>query len=897
MSSGTIRLALLETEPISVSMSLTDVVRTLVRQSSRTAAVVDERLVESLYAGGDFRFRVDDLQVPDRQDAALLDSRGQIALVFPPDPSFVAAMKAGALDPESFGQPWTVALSSRAVSLSCAQGPQGEALISVLVNPNEEPALWKRNVAYFMKVRWGGKDLSVLIAGRVFGQLGRVATVLEKERAKGPLLVVARGDLFSPYNFDPAAKEADTLREFERLGLRYSAVGEMELTHWKELQDYRASGSSLTFLSANLVYSTAPAVSLFPSIAVVRFGDLRVGLIGLTPPSAARSLAEVGLSGVTIQDPLAALRARMPALRREADVVIALMDATRDFQDILSRGTGVDVVVGRSVQQNQPAPLPESEVRARARPDYAPPLWVMNWSELSVDLLEADVTARRASADWDLRERHVLLDDSVEAAPGYAQFDPENFGITFSSQTPLLPAARELHPPEEGPERGISARDFWSLAASLAAWRSGAEASLLRVWPLRVTIAQPVPESVVKVWLADNEPAVELVLKGRDLKRALAQADAQRQAEAEGQPEAALPFTYGGVGADQKIHGIPIEDDVDYKVLTTQALADALSLTPTTPPQPAGTTADALVLEALKAEAGAPPDRVRAWTQGRPVEKRGLWRVNFRDIGLNLQDTNVVRSDAFDSVPNSRIQGFNQVLIGGELKTDAEYILDPLRWSNTLELEYAKSRLHPRGQDAVTNVTANRIEFLTTGTRRAGEIPQKWLAQSWGPSLGFEFDSQFEPDPGLPRKQVYSAYPGVQFYDGTWVKSLEASANIKRDMSRIPPNTQTGLHGRVLVARDIATASNGPISLQGEVYSNYFFLTHSDTLQDLRVEGDANLKLRVPFRKYLSIAPFVDFYWFSLKVQPDWGYSVMTGIQIGFSRLWKPQYQPLFGER
>ena len=41
----------------------------------------------------------------------------------------------------------------------------------------------------------------------------------------------------------------------------------------------------------------------------------------------------------------------------------------------------------------------------------------------------------------------------------------------------------------------------------------------------------------------------------------------------------------------------------------------------------------------------------------------------------------------------------------------------------------------------------------------------------------------------------------------------------------------------------------------------------------------------------LILAPFIDVEWFELKVQPSWGYSIMTGVSIGFSRLWKPQYE------
>lgn len=155
--------------------------------------------------------------------------------------------------------------------------------------------------------------------------------------------------------------------------------------------------------------------------------------------------------------------------------------------------------------------------------------------------------------------------------------------------------------------------------------------------------------------------------------------------------------------------------------------------------------------------------------------------------------------------------------------------------------------------------------------------------------MGLQYDGEFEAAPGLRRKNVYSAFPGVEFFDGRVVKSLSTSGIVKRDLSRDPPNTQTGLRLRTLFSSPVGL---GAATVQGELWNNYFFLTKQDRATDLRVEGDANVKLIVPVYKHLSIAPYVDFYWFQLKTRPDWGYSFMMGVTIGFSRLWKPQYEP-----
>ncbi|MEQ1919812.1 MAG: hypothetical protein ABL955_11485, partial [Elusimicrobiota bacterium] len=278
----------------------------------------------------------------------------------------------------------------------------------------------------------------------------------------------------------------------------------------------------------------------------------------------------------------------------------------------------------------------------------------------------------------------------------------------------------------------------------------------------------------------------------------------------------------------------------------------------------------------------------REWMLGAPLSTPGLWRLNFRDVGLNLRQTKVVRSNDFDPVPNSRVQGFNELLVGGVFKADAEYLKSEFKWTNTVEAEYAKSRIEPRNSPATTNIAANRLMLLTLATRRAGGIRQEWLARSWGPSLGFQYDGEFEAAIGLKRKQVYSVFPGVEFFDGTFIRSLELAGIIKRDLGREPPNTQSGLRLRSVFSREIGPAK---ALLQGELWNNYFFLTKQDTAGDLRLEGDFNVKLRIPVRKHLSVAPFLDFYWFQLKTRPNKGYSMTMGVSIGFSRLWKPQYE------
>ena len=875
----------------------------LIKSTSSGAAFTEVRTVPCYYSGNDFRFRVPASAglmavEPGDHAAAVLESENEVVVVFPAIPSLVDGLKQAAADPvawKAWYAAWSVSLATRPVTLQAAAGPEGETLLSALVKPGEEAGSWQTALATLHQIRWQGQDVWVIVSARVFGGPGRLETaVSEDEKRGGPLVKVARGDIF--WSYTPELRGIPGVEALARLGLTHSAVSNGELRRWDLLEAYQEKHpDGVRFLSANLVYSSATATTLLPAYDIVDAGGLRLALIGITPASASKYLAQAGLANASVIDAGHAVSRLMPELRPRVDAVVLLGDLGDDADRTDSSLRGVDIALARSDFYTGWLPPPGRTVTQASRPPFQETLLVGRSFPGAFSVWEADLgSAGRGGRSWTVRERHRMLDDSVPEPEGSLKFDPAFYGITVSTEPPLLPSASRVFGEPPGSTRRMDARDFWTLAASLAAAETRSEAALLRVSALASNMAGDLPDTIVRSWLDTGESLEIMLLKGSELKPLLAEAESQRQREAQGEPRAAVPYTAGGAGPDLKIHGASLDPAADYRVAVDRVLADALGLSAKHSVRLVKQPLDELVFDSLRRRRGKPPEEVRRWVEGRPVSDRGLWTINFRDVGLNIQNTKVVRDDAFNVVPNSRIQGFDELLIGGEFKADADYMLQPYRWSNTLELEYARSRLRPRDQPAVTNTTANRINFTTTGSRRVGVIRENWFARQWGPSLGFQYDGQFEATPGLPRKQIYSALPGVSFYDGTWVKTFEFTGNVKRDLSRDPPNTQSGLHTRLLVSKEVGPA---PVKLDGELWTNYFFLTKQDTAQDLRVEGDANLKLRVPLRKYLTVAPFVDFYYFQLKTQPLWGYSAMMGVQIGFSRLWKPQYEGLLGER
>lgn len=897
-STATVRLALIEPAGMGAQSSLSVPLERLLKTSSAAAALVDIQEVPCYHSGSDFRLRLPPSDSPLSENsfstmaAVALASDSESALIFPPDPDLVAGMRRLAEDPATFQLPLPVRVAETKLIASQTLLPDGQALVTAQLDPQAgEGAQWLSGFAQLYRLRWHGQNVSVVVMAKFYGGMGRLASALEREKAGGPFLGVARSDVFGDAEND--LKGRAMAEKLESLGLSYAAVGSAEIRRWRELQDYRRDRpTGIQFLSANLVYANSPAATLLPDHAVVDVGGTKVCLVGMTPPEAAKFMGQGGLKGAVIADPVQAFQARSAGLHKECGLVVLLGALTPESERLRHEAYGADIIVGEDYR----SPYYASErggaqTAQHDRRDYDAPLWVAKDFRLSLNVLEVGLSSEAGRRSLSLRERHILLDESIPWSLSFPPYSPEDYATTLSTTAPMIPSARLIFSGNSNPSGfpEVGEDDFWSMAASFLAHKTGSEAGLLRLGDLPIRTDTDLPEAVVRRWLYDEEPALIVYLKGSTLKGLLAEAKKQRERRATGLPHGpGHAFVAGGVDQGSKVHGVDVDDRQIYRVATTQVLIDALGLSSERPPDLVGKTADEIVLEALRERRGAPPSDYARWMKGEPVSRPGLWKLHVRDLGLNITDTQVVRPNDFDSVPNSRIQGFSQFVVGGDLKADADYLKTPYKWSNTLELEYAQSQLSPRNRPHIINTPANRIMALTMLTRRAGGIPQKWLAQSWGPSAGFEYDSEFVPSPGLPRKQVYSAFPGVEFFDGTVVRKWDVTANFKREQSRNPPNTQGGLHTRLLLSKEWGPA---PVSLQGEFYSNYFFLTRRDTAQDLRFEADFNLKLKIPIKKHLTVAPFFDVYVFQLKVTPASGYSAMTGVSIAFSRLWKPQYE------
>jgi cytochrome c554/c'-like protein len=163
------------------------------------------------------------------------------------------------------------------------------------------------------------------------GGVARRATVLERIRQRDPAaIIVDAGSAFrrpekdQPLDF--LARQEQQLYLEAMAAMRYdaSAVGVTELTFGAERFREQTEQVSLPYLAANV---RAQGQSVAPASTVLERAGVRVAVLGLFEPprgpEASSLFEEQGLV-LEVEDPVETLRQRLPGLRRQADLVIAL---------------------------------------------------------------------------------------------------------------------------------------------------------------------------------------------------------------------------------------------------------------------------------------------------------------------------------------------------------------------------------------------------------------------------------------------------------------------------------------------------------------------------------------------------------------------------------------------
>jgi 2',3'-cyclic-nucleotide 2'-phosphodiesterase (5'-nucleotidase family) len=176
----------------------------------------------------------------------------------------------------------------------------------------------------------------------------RLKAVVDSEEAEHKLLLDA-GDILHGQSFATARRGELMARIISFVGYDALAAGNHDFDYGYDRLLSLTNAFRLNFLSANVMREDR---GLLPPCTVKNFGDLKVGIFGLSTPHTSTSTAPKNIVGLKFGDPIAAAREAVERLKKEeVDLIVAVMHmGSESYCDPMSATIaetvpGIDVIV------------------------------------------------------------------------------------------------------------------------------------------------------------------------------------------------------------------------------------------------------------------------------------------------------------------------------------------------------------------------------------------------------------------------------------------------------------------------------------------------------------------------------------------------------------------------
>ena len=427
------------------------------------------------------------------------------------------------------------------------------------------------------------------------GGLAAQSTLVNRVRAEvesrgGGVLLLSAGDV------NTGVPESDLLEarpDFElmnRLGYDAMVLGNHEFDNPLSVLKQQRQWADFPFLSAN-VQVTETGRPLFDPFVIIRVGDLRVGILGLTTAATPEMVPPAHIAGLIFLDPLAVAAERVSKLEERTDLMIALTHLGLEGPDYFSetaphcddrilaqRVQGIDVIVGGHSHTLLTTPLRVGQTLIVQAGE-----WSKYVGRLDLEITNGTiVSSSYALLPVNLKTRFQYQGRSFQLYQGQAYV-----------KDPLLDKAVSEYQLEAGPHllqsigtsevfldgRTESVRsgetNLSRLITESMRAKTGADIALHNGGGIRDSIApgRIRIRDLLRV-LPFGNTLVLMELKGRDIRRILRQANRVRPGQGGYLHASGLSWSpRQGEPEEIRIKGRPLEPDRTYSVVTNSFLA------------------------------------------------------------------------------------------------------------------------------------------------------------------------------------------------------------------------------------------------------------------------------------------------------------------------------------
>ncbi len=736
----------------------------------------------------------------------------------------------------------------------------GDASLT-LVGPQDAPLpdwslkRWEFRRALEGVVREGERTDPITIVGRPLQELARNVTAIEGLLAEHPgALYVDAGDLLdgasSVHEGALSLHRPTSLAVATRLRPAALVPGNNELLAGAQafFDETRASG--LHWVATNWS-STNPALDL-PRSAVravqTSGGTVQIAFLGVVDPALQDYIPALATEGVTLADPIATLNAEVDRLRATEtppDVVILLTTASDEVRAQIRRQVrGIDVMIG----DPSFATLRVLEDRATLRPlppgakgaALTVPMDGIGTLELGFTkgvLSEVRTTPRLVRAD----------------APG----DPEVRERVTRVRAEVYPTLDVPLLDNPNPTRTLDAATWEALICEAVRRETEADTVLLRALPPPPRQPGPLTEMMVRDQLALLDVIEVHEIPGDRMPDLLDKVYSVAPVSCGARPGELFPRARGRLLEDGRTYRVVTTDRTRAGSLLDGILKAVESLRPLDQPtwhvlrREDGTpvTLQRAALDGLRAlrdARGGTSGLTTHITTVAPREILPLWLVRLRTLSLTASRYEGVNDEAFASVPETQATAPDSVYLDTGLDLALEHTSGATEWdlrarTDFAMLRYAGADGEETSDDAIfsTSLGLPRLAWPTQGPLRL--MPYGEL----------RLDSELTPTEGNARQADLSLLAGLSAVKTMNVRGLHLGVFVNEDLST-SGRPELGLRGDVQTFHLVGDAMKIMTSADLQLFAR----GPDDDASDLRLLGEAELKLAFPLAHWLDLAPY-----------------------------------------
>lgn len=777
--------------------------------------------------------------------------------------------------------------------------PRGRTFTAVELKTEARAIPWSYTINMTYVINAGGQKITVTESCVPMGMSGFSRDVWEKASHKDKNILVSLGlggELMSTVTGMPADKAIARLEKFKTDIAALDAGDLRYLWEWSGKQAVPVSTGALSFICSNIEIKDAKFAELVKPYVIRELNGVRVAFISFIP-SNAEQLADLNDVPVAVKDPLdmgfrSGLVEELRG-RQNAKLIVAVSNP-QDGAGRLLQTPGIDIVIGPKSWERSGTRREEIALEGWDRETHNAPAAFIVRDSRGIGAIELGFSENGTLET--LRKRNVPLSaEDLIYDREYDLLKKQIIEYFFGSKEALLPDFRKLYKDRTQTKTQYSQLDFKNLVVSILKERTGAEIVFMKIQPFSSAIPGDIPASMVQTWLGEDDKVVKAWIPGSLIRALMPKFDFGAPPDSENgylKYHGKDYFAVSGLEPKKRISGLPVRDAEFYlAAFPARLLRETDKYPRLKDARIAGyekKTLNAVIIGTLEktkkeAPAGTWEEAIKKLIENRP-EHKPVWRLNLRDLSLQLSDTGVRNTENFSQVSDSRLRTDGQTHIQGSGKLFSEFYSGNMRFDSGLSADYGKITLRPRHQPRVETESMDRLliesELKYQFLRYDGFLGPMVL----GPFFNLAYDTEFTRQPGLPLRKIVRGRAGLKLFEGTYVRELYTGLVTEQEYTYDPARTKHAAEAGFGVNMLLPGTA---LTLIADGNYRNFARSRSDTAADLKQRLELNFKLSTKLYGDVMISPFLNFFLATDKIASGTATNIMTGFSLNYSRLFK----------